>query len=75
MVYTLIFKSRWLGGDDGMGGLPRFDLSALGLNMNGSLTFALFALGLIALAYGWPAACCGPLSARAGWHSRQQIPG
>ncbi|MGB1006091.1 MAG: ABC transporter permease subunit, partial [Thalassobaculaceae bacterium] len=40
MVYTLIFKSRWLGGDDGMGGLPRFDLSALGLNMNGSLTFA-----------------------------------
>jgi len=26
MAYTVIFKSRWLGGDDGMGGLPRFDL-------------------------------------------------
>ncbi|HMB75091.1 MAG TPA: branched-chain amino acid ABC transporter permease [Kiloniellaceae bacterium] len=51
MAYTLVFKSRWLGGDDGMAGLPRFDLAWLGIDMGSSLTFALFAILLIAASY------------------------
>lgn len=51
MAYTLVFTARWLGGDDGMAGLPRFDLSWLGLDMSSSQTFALFAIFLIAATY------------------------
>ena len=51
MVYTFIFTSRWLGGDDGMSGLPRFDLSSLGLDLSSSIPFTLFALILVALVY------------------------
>ena len=51
MAYTLIFRSRWLGGDDGLGGLPRFDLSWLGIDMGASISFTLFALALAALVY------------------------
>lgn len=51
MAYTLIFKSRWLGGDDGMGGLPRFDLDWAGIALNKSLSFAIFAIVLVALTY------------------------
>ena len=51
MLYTIVFKSRWLGGDDGMGGIARFDLSWLGVNANDSLQFALFALVLLFLVY------------------------
>ncbi len=51
MVYTVIFKSRWLGGDDGMGGVERFDLSAIGIDLNESLTFALYAILLVLLVY------------------------
>jgi branched-chain amino acid transport system permease protein len=56
MAYTLIFKSRWLGGDDGMGGLDRFDLSWLGINLGDSLSFAVYTvvcLGLVYLAAAW----------------------
>ena len=51
MAYTLIFRSRWLGGDDGMGGLPRFDLSWIGIDMGSSITFTIFAIALTALVY------------------------
>lgn len=51
MAYTIIFKSRWLGGDDGMGGLSRFDMGWLGIDMNDSLVFAFFALALMLLVY------------------------
>lgn len=51
MAYTLIFRSRWLGGDDGLGGLPRFDLSRIGIDMGSSITFTLFAIALAALVY------------------------
>lgn len=51
MAYTVFFKSRWVGGDDGMGGLSRFDLGWLGVNMNSSLTFAIFAVLLIGAVY------------------------
>lgn len=50
-AYTLVFKSLWLGGDDGMGGLPRFDASALGVDMGSSFTFALYAVITAVLAY------------------------
>lgn len=51
MAYTLFFKSRWLGGDDGMGGLSRFDLGWAGINLNDSVSFAIYALILLAGVY------------------------
>lgn len=51
MAYTVIFKSRWLGGDDGMGGMSRFDLSWFGIPLEKSLPFALFAVLGIAVTY------------------------
>ncbi|MEZ5932085.1 MAG: branched-chain amino acid ABC transporter permease [Alphaproteobacteria bacterium] len=51
MAYTTIFKSRWLGGDDGIGSLSRFDLAWLGIDLDDSLVFALYALVLLALVY------------------------
>lgn len=51
MLYTLTFTSRWLGGDDGISGLPRFDMSWLGLNLGSSVTFALCSLTVVALVY------------------------
>jgi branched-chain amino acid transport system permease protein len=51
MAYTFFFKTRWLGGDDGMAGLSRFDMSWLGIRMNDSLTYAIYALMLLALVY------------------------
>lgn len=44
MAYTVIFKSRWLGGDDGLGGIERFDLSAIGIDLGSSVSFGVFAL-------------------------------
>lgn len=51
MAYTFFFKSRWLGGDDGMGGISRFDLNWLGLDMNNALIFALFGICILFLVY------------------------
>ena len=33
MVYVLVFDARALGGDDGLSGVPRLDLSALGIDL------------------------------------------
>ena len=51
MVYVATFESQWLGGDDGMSGVARFDLSWVGINMNDSLQFALFCVAGLGLAY------------------------
>jgi len=51
MAYTFIFRSRWLGSDDGMSGLPRFDVSWLGIDMGSSLTFVFYAVALVAICY------------------------
>jgi branched-chain amino acid transport system permease protein len=51
MVHVYVFENRWLGGDDGLSGVRRLDLSMLGINMNNSLHFALFAIALAGLAY------------------------
>jgi branched-chain amino acid transport system permease protein len=52
MAYTLVFKSQWLGGDDGMGGLPRFDFAWAGIPLEKALPFALYAVLLIGMAFG-----------------------
>jgi len=51
MAYTVFFKLRWLGGDDGMGGLSRFDLGWLGIDLNNSLVFAYYAIAALLLIY------------------------
>ncbi len=51
MAHVWVFESRLLGGDDGMFGIPRLDLSAVGLDLSDSRTFALVAVGLAALSY------------------------
>ncbi|MEM7227136.1 MAG: branched-chain amino acid ABC transporter permease [Pseudomonadota bacterium] len=64
MGYEYFFKSKTFGGDDGFAGIPRLDLSALGLNTNDPATFALLlilvaavvyllAARLLASPYGW----------------------
>ena len=47
MSYVYIFENRALGGDDGMSGVPRVDLSAVGIDLSNSANFA-FTLVLIA---------------------------
>lgn len=51
MAYVIVFENRALGGDDGLSGIQRLDLSAVGLNLNDSLQFALFAVVMAAVAY------------------------
>lgn len=51
MAYVWIFESPWFGGDDGMFGIPRADLSGVGLDMSDSRSFALVAVGVAGLAY------------------------
>lgn len=51
MVHAYVFDSRMLGGDDGMSGIPRLDLSAIGVDLGNSLHFALASLFALALAY------------------------
>jgi len=51
MAYVYIFENRALGGDDGMSGVVRLDASWLGVDLNNSLTFAIFAIVLAAIAY------------------------
>jgi len=51
MAYTLFFKATWLGGDDGMAGLARFDLSFIGINMFNSFVFVGYTLFSLLLVY------------------------
>jgi branched-chain amino acid transport system permease protein len=52
MAYTLVFQSPAFGGDDGLGGIPRLDLSALGIDLADGRSFALFCLALLGAVYG-----------------------
>lgn len=56
MAYVFVFESPHFGGDDGLSGLPRLDLSAIGISLNPSLNFALFALVLLGGTYAAAAA-------------------
>lgn len=51
MAYSYVFESPLFGGDDGIGGIDRFDLSAIGLDLNDGRTFALFCLAVVIAAY------------------------
>ena len=51
MAHAYFFRNRALGGDDGLAGTPRPDLSALGLDMVEPATFSAYALVLAVAAY------------------------
>ena len=51
MAYSYVFQTPFFGGDDGMGGIERLDLSAVGIDLNDSRSFALFCLGVLGLVY------------------------
>jgi branched-chain amino acid transport system permease protein len=51
MGHEFFFRNRSLGGDDGLGGIPRLDLGALGLDLEDPATFSLVLLALLALSY------------------------
>ncbi|WP_282605108.1 branched-chain amino acid ABC transporter permease [Pelagibius sp. Alg239-R121] len=51
MGYELVFKTRALGGDDGLAGIPRLDLSAIGVDLNDPGIFALTLILLVAVVY------------------------
>jgi branched-chain amino acid transport system permease protein len=51
MAHAYVFASTTFGGDDGLTGVKRVDLSAIGINLQDPLQFALFALVALAVAY------------------------
>lgn len=52
MAYSYVFEAPIFGGDDGFGGIERLNLSAIGVDLNDSRTFALFCLVALAAMYG-----------------------
>ena len=52
LAYVWIFDNAWLGGDDGLPGVARLDLSALGVDIGSSRGYALFCVAMAVLAYG-----------------------
>ncbi|WP_304618162.1 branched-chain amino acid ABC transporter permease [Paracoccus sp. (in: a-proteobacteria)] len=51
MAYSYVFQTPTFGGDDGLGGIARLDLTAFGIDLNDSRTFALFCLAALAASY------------------------
>lgn len=51
MAYSFVFQSPLFGGDDGLSGAPRPDLSALGVDLGDARAFAIYAIALVVLAY------------------------
>jgi branched-chain amino acid transport system permease protein len=51
MAYSFIFQSPLFGGDDGLSGAPRPDLTDVGIDLTDSRAFAIYAILLVALAY------------------------
>lgn len=51
MGYSYFFERPFFGGDDGMVGPGRFDLSFIGVDLNDGRSFALFCLALLGLVY------------------------
>lgn len=52
MGYSYVFEAPLFGGDDGLGGITRLDLTLIGLDLNDGRSFALFSLGVLAAIYG-----------------------
>ena len=55
MAYSYVFESPIFGGDDGIAGVPRIDLSPIGVDLMDGRSFALFCVAALALAYGFAA--------------------
>jgi branched-chain amino acid transport system permease protein len=51
MAYSFVFQSPLFGGDDGLSGAPRPDLSAIGIDLTDSRAFAIYAIAMVALTY------------------------
>ncbi|MBB4305702.1 branched-chain amino acid transport system permease protein [Rhodobium orientis] len=54
MIYVFTFQNRMLGGSDGVAGVPRIDLTAIGIDMNDPSIFAcavVVATGLVYLVF------------------------
>lgn len=51
MAYIYLFESPLFGGDDGMSGARRLDLSAVGVDLDDSMQFALFTVACAGFAY------------------------
>lgn len=69
MAYSFVFQSPLYGGDDGLSGAPRPDLSVLGIDLTDSRAFALYAIVLVAIAYGVAAATLRSGLGAASWAS------
>lgn len=52
MAYSYVFEAPIFGGDDGLGGISRLDLSLVGIDLNDSRSFALFCLAVLGAVYG-----------------------
>lgn len=55
MGYSFVFQSPLFGGDDGLSGAPRPDLTAIGIDLTDSRAFAVYALVMVALSYAMAA--------------------
>lgn len=51
MAYVYVFDSALFGGDDGLPGVGRLDLSLMGIDLGSSQSFALFCVALAGLSY------------------------
>lgn len=52
MAYSYVFEAPIFGGDDGLGGIARLDLSLIGVDLNDSRSFALLCLAVLGVVYG-----------------------
>mgnify|MGYP003700416573 CR=1 FL=1 len=52
MAYAYVFEAPVFGGDDGLSGISRLDLSLFGIDLNDSRSFALFCLAIVGAVYG-----------------------
>jgi branched-chain amino acid transport system permease protein len=52
MIYAIAIKSRTFNGDDGLSGIPRLDLSSIGIALDNPAVFSIFAM-LLLLAVWW----------------------
>lgn len=51
MIHAFVFRSRLFGGDDGMGGVPRINLDAMGINLLDPTQFSLFTVFVAMVVY------------------------
>ena len=50
-LHAYLFKDRSFGGDDGMGGIERLDLSGIGISLDNPAAFSVFVIGIAVVVY------------------------